>query len=259
MKRIFALLLALMLLCTLVASCSKDEDEDEQTDLTVVTEHQVYTPANNQYKDSFEYEIINGDEVAIVNFTSNYTLHAIVIPDKIENCPVVEITDGAFYQCSQITSVKIPATVTRIGDMAFAGCVQLEEVIFDGVPTLQTIDDYAFAKCAALKSIALPETLTKLGEGAFMDCITLVTVLTQAPLTEIMPRTFMGCAKLYSVTAFSQVEIIGEFAFSGCTELAIFHPASVKEIRAYSFAGCKRIDPLTPIEGLLKVDKTAFY
>ena len=114
MKRIFALVLALLLVCSL-AACSKDKnDEDDNVDLTVTSDGNYYN-VNNSYKDRFAFEVINGNEIAITAFDSDYTPHEIVIPDVIEGCPVVEIADNAFYHCSQITTVTVPSTVRKIG------------------------------------------------------------------------------------------------------------------------------------------------
>ena len=47
----------------------------------------------------------------------------VVIPESVEN-----IYDNTFYNCSDLTSVTIPATVTYIGAQAFVGCTSLEHV-----------------------------------------------------------------------------------------------------------------------------------
>lgn len=109
----------------------------------------------------------------------------VVIPDG-----VTKIAERAFYNNQNITSVKIPNTVTEMGWIAFAGssiksvtipgsiktipntafehCVNLESVeIGDGV---QTIDSTAFSQCGKIKEINLPSSVTKIGSGAFRGC-----------------------------------------------------------------------------------------
>ncbi len=252
MKRIFALLLALLLLCTMVACSGDDTNKDEPTDLTVVTEHQSITIG--AYKDCFEYEIINGDEVAIVGFSSVYNLHEITIPDKIEDCPVVKIADGAFYQCSQLTAVTVPATVTEIGSMAFAGCVQLQQITFanSSIVKLTSIGDYAFAKCAALAAIELPQTLTSLGAGAFYQCAALELAVLPQGITEIKQMTFMGCAELVTVAS-NNVAKIADYAFCGCVALeSVNVPAGVlQSIGKYAFSGCKKLPAISDPEILI--------
>lgn len=246
MKRIFALLLALLLLCTMVACSGDDDNMNEPTDLTVITDHQSITIGT--YKDCFEYEIINGDEVAIVGFTSVYNLHEIAIPDKIEDCPVVKIADGAFYQCSQLTAVTVPATVTEIGSMAFAGCVQLKKITFanSSLVKLTSIGDYAFAKCVALGAVELPQTLTALGAGAFYQCTSLELAVLPQGITEIKQMTFMGCEKLVTAAS-SNAAAIGDYAFCGCAALESLNvPAGVlQSIGKYAFSGCKKLPVIT--------------
>lgn len=59
------------------------------------------------------------------------------VPDKINGLPVVSIGDSAFTNCTTLTSVTIPGSVTNIGNRAFWGCTNLASVYFDGnAPTL---------------------------------------------------------------------------------------------------------------------------
>lgn len=66
-----------------------------------------------------------------------------------------------FYNCSGITSVSIPSSVTKVGWAAFYGCSHLEELVLPS--SLQTIGDNGFAACSNLKRIivsaAIPPTI----------------------------------------------------------------------------------------------------
>ena len=64
---------------------------------------------------------------------------AVVIPGTYSNKPVTLITDSAFTNCKNITSVTIPASVTAIGGKAFAGCEKLTSVTFGGKNTVMVM------------------------------------------------------------------------------------------------------------------------
>jgi hypothetical protein len=73
---------------------------------------------------------------------------AVTIPDSINGLPVTGIADWAFSDCTNLTSITIPASNISIGNWAFAGCINLTGVYFLGnAPSLGlnvfSGDDYA--------------------------------------------------------------------------------------------------------------------
>ena len=75
MKKILSLMLALLLLCSLVA-CSDDENKDGgAVDLTVTNADRVYRPEGNTNDDQYYYDYVNGDEVAITGFAASHVPH----------------------------------------------------------------------------------------------------------------------------------------------------------------------------------------
>ena len=65
--------------------------------------------------------LFQGDEtVKITDYTGTAT--ELVIPDTIAGKKVTSIGDTAFMDCSSLTSIEIPASVTSFGSYAFAGC-----------------------------------------------------------------------------------------------------------------------------------------
>ena len=88
---------------------------------------------------------------------------------------VKAINMDAFYDCTSLTEVTIPGSVTKIGDHAFCGCTGLTEVIIlEGVTE---IGYDAFQGCSSLSSITVPESVTSIVSGVFAGCSSLVSVL----------------------------------------------------------------------------------
>lgn len=46
---------------------------------------------------------------------------------------LAEISKSSFFGCSRIQTIRLPANITYIGDMAFGGCDSLTDVFYCGV------------------------------------------------------------------------------------------------------------------------------
>ncbi len=62
----------------------------------------------------------------------------------------------------------IPDTVTRIGNRAFAGCENVQEIILP--ESVAHIGERAFAGCVQMYRLALPTTLETIGKDIFRGC-----------------------------------------------------------------------------------------
>ena len=151
---------------------------------------------------------------------------------------------GAFSDCTSLTVVTIPNSVTNIGEYAFEFCTGLTSVTIPNSVT--SIGDNAFKSCRGMTSVTIPNSVTSIGEAAFMDCSDLNSVTIPNSVTSIKRSTFMDCSDLNSVTIPNSVTSIGENSFYGCSGLnSVNIPNSVTSIGNLAFSGCPNLISVT--------------
>lgn len=124
----------------------------------------------------------------------------------------------SFYNSlANLMTVKLPKTITSIGNFAFSQCDALRTVeMYEGVTT---IGGSAFYGCDALKSVKFPSTLKTIGNNTFAYCSRLTTLILPENLKTIGGSAFNGCSALTEVRIPSLVESIGASAFAYCSNL----------------------------------------
>lgn len=103
---------------------------------------------------------------------------------------VRSIGSGAFKSCS-FTKISIPESVEKIGEFAFAGCLNLRNI--DLPEGLLHIGRLAFWNCKELESIRLPKSLQTIDSTAFVGCRSLREVFyagEKGMFTERFPNIF---------------------------------------------------------------------
>ena len=171
----------------------------------------------------------------------------LVLPEEVEydgvTYTLTMIGDGAFYDCTDLTSVVIPNTVTYLGYGVFGFCTGLTWVSLPD--SITYISSYTFDYCTSLTSIYIPESVTTIGEEAFDDCTSLTSIHFPDSLTTIGDRAFWYCVGLTSIEIPNSVTSIGEGAFQDCGGLtSIEIPSSVTYLGSNPFRGCRSLEQI---------------
>ena len=162
---------------------------------------------------------------------------------------------------NEITQVIIHKGVTHIGDYAFSGIFNPQEIdIPDGV---ETIGDYAFDGCFGghgKTKLVLPDSVTHIGMGAFDGCTFLQNVTLSKNLTDIGDGAFANCGELLEIQIPAGVKTIGAGAFQGCTGLtSIAIPNGVTSIEMGTFYNCMSLNSIAIPSSVTNIGLAAFY
>ena len=260
-KRILSLLLVLLMVASLVPTAVLAARGDNDIAYPVTN--------GNIYFDSYFKQITDCDKSVTVAD----------IPKQIGGVDVRYIGTGAFYKCTNLTSVTIPDSVTGIRNSAFSGCTGLTDVTIPNSVT--DIGNFAFSDCTGLTSITIPSSVTNIGNYVFQYCEKLTeinaeednsayssddgvllnktqTMLKNCPegkngeyiipktVTEIRDNAFKNCSSLTNVMIANSVKSIGESAFENCSSLtSITIPNGVTSVGYNAFYECKNLISVT--------------
>lgn len=122
-----------------------------------------------------------------------------------------------FNYLDDIKIVEIERTVTKIGDFAFAECVNLETAIIPSSVT--AIGRFAFSDCESLSNITIPESVVSIGNEAFMNCYSLREIKIPSGVQTLDNGIFCNCIGLETVRLPDSLITILFNVFENCTAL----------------------------------------
>ena len=242
----------------------------------------------NEYDNGYYLGNSNNPYVALIS-AKNTSISSCIIN---ENTKIIH--SSAFENCSRLTSITIPNSVTSIGRYAFSGCSGLTSILVDNenqyftsidgnlynknktkliqyaigktsasftIPGCVTsIGDYAFNNCSRLTSVTIGNRVTSIGDYAFNNCSRLTSVTIGNGVTSIGERAFYGCSGLTSITIPDSVTSIGSSAFSGCSGLtSITIGNGVTSIGDFAFSSYSKLTSVTIGNGVTSIGERAFY
>ena len=162
----------------------------------------------------------------------------------------ISVGEGAFLDCTLLTSVELSATVTSFDAVdVLAGCDLLESIKVD--PANQVYEDYngilytkgltkiLYYPKYGPEEVTFADAMTTIGERVFADNTTITKVTIGTGVTMIEPHAFDRCILLKTVEFLpgeGEALTIGEAAFADCTLIeTLTLPDRVSVIGANAF------------------------
>ena len=192
-----------------------------------------------------------------------------------EDGATLEIGNYAFSGTG-ITSIELPARVTKLGTNVFRDCKSLTSVTFAEGYKYAAIPDYTFYGCSALESITIPGEVSSIGSGAFQNAGTnengvvsglksITFALTaegqQSVLSEIKNNAFNNCYALTTIRYALEKDVNGGIVYAEGNTLP-FAVTKLGQLSATSFNGpfinCISLQQITLPDGLTVLAKDLF-
>lgn len=209
-----------------------------------------------------DFLIIGGKLIQYFGLSTN-----VIIPHGVN-----VIGEGAFKNCSGITSVRIPHGVLDIEASAFQGCRNLMEIVMPN--SVKTMGPFAFCDCTNLTRVVLSRNLEGIELFSFYGCRNLKDLVIPEGVKRIgpvdhdsiiknefaaWPTVFWGCSSLTHLDIPEGITAIGEYSFYGCTGLkSVSLPKSLQRIEYGAFSDCVHLEEIKIPENVTYIGYGAF-
>ena len=243
------------------------------------------------YTENLAFRLSDDKNYYILTGIGDTTDSFLYIPDTVNGKPVKEIQASAFAGNTKIIGVRIPKSLTVIGENAFKGCSSLDKIKISG--NLEKLGEDAFAATAyyndranwennclyigtclvdvrttALGTITIKNDTYIIGDAAFKDCINILEIEYSSIPQIIGKNAFENCTSLHTVILPSLEEYTLGYYF-GCEnyeEQHTFVPESLKQVAViggayvcdYAFYGCNFIEEINLSPSITTVGKNIF-
>jgi hypothetical protein len=211
----------------------------------------IFASCDSLEEFTFPDGLKDASQVGSVTFEYCYELKKVRLPNDLEEIPV------KFFKNTALESIELPATLTKIGEAAFAGVSSplhivipdkvteigiaafsgssVEEVVWPSGCT--TIPGDAFRCCYNLKKITIPETVNLMEDGFnFSECSSLTSIHLPDAITSISYGAFGGCINLAEANIPAACTYINSWAFNNCNLSQVNLPDAVTYIGQNAFS-----------------------
>ena len=128
---------------------------------------------------------------------------------------ITKIGTSMFSNCSALQMVRLPSTLTSIGDNAFYGCSGMKGEL-NSIENLTYLGQYAFYRCSGITgTIKIPSAITELSTGIFYGT-SIEKLVIHDNVTTLNGLVFYNCANLRELIIPISLSMSTN-SFAGCT------------------------------------------
>ncbi len=174
----------------------------------------------------------------------------LIVPEFIDGNQVVAVAggliDGAFINCSGLTSIVLPDSVTSLGNRAFRNCTGITSFSFP--PNVSRLENQVLEGCSGLETVNISDATDFISTSAFTGCTSLSSI--NASASALNYSTKNGVLYNKDETTLIKYPI-------GKADTSFTVPDGVTGVGVAAFTKAKVIEVTLP-EGLLTISATAF-
>lgn len=210
------------------------------------TLYRSYSPPKDFHADAYIYNYIFSKENRTVQVPAGFGR-------KRYDCYRNNLA-RAFFRNRSLVTVKLPESMTELGENIFDDCKALRGVkLPEGVAH---IEGAAFQGCNILEKLNFPAKLTSVGDNAFRSCLSLELDNLPNSLLYVGREAFCD-VPLKALKLDRKVEMgAGAFSNTPITEIEMTTPCD--SIREGTFRDCPNLTKITIGEGLKYIGYSAF-
>ena len=223
-------------------------DKNRQAVAPLANTDSAYTPIQEQQAtysttgNSSDYNIVMKNGGYYISRFKGFEEEEMIIPNEIDEKKIVGVCSEAFQGCVSVKKICLSEGIRILENGAFSECSSLTEVILPttlttiGSPT-QECKEGVFA-ATKIERIVIPDSVTYMGPYTFWYCHKLKEVKLSNNLEAIEIALFLSCSDLESVRLPQRLKTIKTAAFNGCNKLKTVHiPNGTKVIEENAFKG----------------------
>ena len=240
---------------------------------------EVYQTAEDASGIQWIYQEKEDNTASLLGYLGCLPTKDIKIPEQLSGMTVSEIAEKTFSN-TNIESIVVPETITKIGEEAFRECGQLKKacilgnvgeiakLLFEDCWNLESVElpngitaigDDAFGFCSKLKSIEIPDSVLRIGDGAFHDCLQLESVKLPENLQEMGAEIFRCDHFLEEIVIPATITEIKQEAFYSCQSLKnIVLPEGIETIGKGAFEYCVTVNKIEIPQSVKNISESAF-
>jgi len=214
-----------------------------------------------------------GKKEAMITYVDRYLAGNFIIPSVLLDMEITRIDSQAFSDCSFITGLQLPETITTIGSLAFSGsgikeinleyvtkieskafysCSQLENLY---IPNITVLPDACFTY-SGLVSIDIPNVIS-IGSSCFAQCTRLKRIY--APNVENLGSSSISSCYMLDNISFPKLTYLPNGAISACSSLTTCYLPELVEIDSANFNYCKSLEIINFLPKVEIIGTQCFY